>query len=93
VLTALFMAMGKHSLRGALKDLSTTQSTALKQAHEWAASNDALVTRLARDPERVAAGDFTLASSQPWLLRLFRRKEEDALVPVTRSRAGASTAS
>jgi hypothetical protein len=95
VLTALFMCTGGHSLRGALKELGATQSSALRQAHEWAQSNDSLVTRLRKDPERVAAGDFTLSESKPWLVRLFQRSDRDdeALPVVSSSRARASTAS
>ena len=81
VLTALFLRMGGHSLRAALKDLGTTQGAVLKEAHEWAESNSDLVAKLKKDPSRVAAGDYELASAAPWLVRLFKKKPRADEIP------------
>jgi hypothetical protein len=79
VLTALHLCMGGHSLRAALKDLGTTQAAVLREAHEWAESNGDLVAKLRKDPARVAAGDYELASAAPWLVRLFKKKPRAAV--------------
>lgn len=90
VLTALYLRMGGHSLRAALKDLGTTQSAVLREAHDWAESNGDLVKRLAKDPARVAAGDYELASSSPWLVRLFKKKSRDGALPAANGRASSA---
>jgi hypothetical protein len=83
VVTALFVEMGGHPARRALKELGATQETALGDALEWAKTNRELCTRLARDPARVAAGDYTFGESKPWLLRVFgkKRKTPDDEIP------------
>lgn len=72
--TALFIEVGGHSARRALKELGVTQSETLSQALEWARSNETLVQRLRTEPARVAAGDFELRETRPWLLRVLGRK-------------------
>jgi hypothetical protein len=89
VLTALFIEMGGHAARKATKELGATQADALSRALEWARSNRELCQRLKHDPDRVAAGDYTLRDAKPWLVRLFDRKPKpsedeipaDLLVP------------
>jgi hypothetical protein len=89
VSTALFIEMGGHAARKATKELGATQADALSQAIEWARSNRELCERLKHDPERVAAGDYSLHDAKPWLVRLFERKPKpredeiprDLLVP------------
>ncbi|HVW24527.1 MAG TPA: hypothetical protein VHC69_04125 [Polyangiaceae bacterium] len=78
VLTALFMEMGGHGARKIMKELGATQADALSHALEWARSNRELCDRLKRDPERVAAGDYSLRDAKPWLVRLFERKAKPA---------------
>jgi hypothetical protein len=89
VLTALHLRMGGHSLRATLKDLGTTQAAVLREAHEWAESNGELVAKLLKDPARVAAGDYELASASPWLVRLFKKKPRKDEAPATRSKPAA----
>jgi hypothetical protein len=89
VLTALHLRMGGHSLRATLKDLGTTQAAVLREAHEWAESNGELVAKLRKDPARVAAGDYELASASPWLVRLFKKKPRKDEAPATRSKPAA----
>ena len=76
IVTALFVEMGGHSARKAGKDLGATQADALGQALEWAKTNHELCQRLARDPSRVAEGDYSLRDAKPWLLRLFDKKSK-----------------
>jgi hypothetical protein len=75
VATALFIALGRHAPRKALKELDTTQRAALDGAIDWAQSNDALVELLRKDPARVARGEFTLSDPRPWLLRVLGKKK------------------
>jgi hypothetical protein len=82
VLTALEVCMRGHSPRAVTKELGVTQAAAFKEALEWAQSNEGLVKRLANDPARVAAGDYSLKSAAPWLVRLFKKKDaSDEFVP------------
>jgi hypothetical protein len=74
VLSALFVEIGGHPARRALRELGTTQAALFAEAHEWAKSNGPLVARLRTDPGSVAARDYTLSDSKPWLLRLFGKK-------------------
>jgi hypothetical protein len=76
--TALFIEMRRHSGRRALAELGVTQQAALREELEWARSNETLVERLVRDPERVALGDYTLREPRPWLLRVLGGKPKDA---------------
>ena len=71
---ALFAARAGHSLRPALRELSTTQRALLDEARGLVDSNSELVTALRADPDRVARGDFRLDESRPWLLRVLGRK-------------------
>jgi hypothetical protein len=68
---ALFAAHGGHSLRAALKEVGTTQQALLGEAKALVESNRKLTAALKDHPERVAAGDFALEESRPWLLRVF----------------------
>jgi hypothetical protein len=68
---SLFAARGGHSLRAALKQAGTTQQALLTEAKALVESNQKLVAALKNHPERVAAGDFALEESRPWLLRVF----------------------
>ncbi|HEX7669548.1 MAG TPA: hypothetical protein VF395_08195 [Polyangiaceae bacterium] len=87
--TALFIEMRGQSGRRALAELGATQQAALGEALEWARSNDVLIQRLRREPERVAGGDYELREPRPWLLRLFGGKSKDApmAAPVSPPRA------
>jgi hypothetical protein len=68
---ALFVALGGHSARRARAHLSATQAEAFDEAKACVDSNRALVALLARDPARVARGDFELGEAKSWLLRAF----------------------
>ncbi len=76
VLTALFVEMRSLSARHALRELGTTQTALLGEALEWAKSNRELCSRLAEDPARIAASDYTLADTKPWLLRIFGKRKQ-----------------
>lgn len=67
---ALFAGQRGLSLRGALKELGTTQRAVLTEAKALVESNERVVQALKAHPERVARGDFALAESRPWLLRV-----------------------
>lgn len=79
--TALFIEMCGQSGRRALAALGVTQQAALGEALEWARSNDVLIQRLRREPDRVAGGDYDLREPRPWLFRLFGGKSKD--LPLT----------
>jgi len=79
---ALFAGQRGHSLRGALKEVGTTQRAVLGEAKGLVESNDGVVQALKTHPDRVAGGDFTLTESRPWLLRVLggrpaSRKSDD----------------
>jgi hypothetical protein len=74
IVSALFAEVNSHSTRKALRELGTTQSALFGEALEWAKTNSELVARLREEPARVAAFDYTLSESKPWLLRLFGGK-------------------
>jgi hypothetical protein len=71
---ALFAARGGHPLRRAAKELSTTQRALFDEARGLVESNPELVAALRARPEQVAAGEFKLDESRPWLLRVLARK-------------------
>jgi hypothetical protein len=77
VLTALFAELGKHSIKGALRDLDTTQRSLLGEAADWAKTNAALVARMRSTPQAVARGDFTIEETRPWILRVLGRKPKE----------------
>jgi hypothetical protein len=75
--TALFIALGQHPHRPALKELGTTQKALLVEAIDWTKSNPAMIRQLAASPERVARGEFQLADTKPWLLRVFGKRKPE----------------
>jgi hypothetical protein len=77
VLTALFAELGKHSIKGALRDLDTTQRSLLGEAADWAKTNAALVARMRSTQQAVARGDFTIEETRPWILRVLGRKPKE----------------
>lgn len=81
--TALFIEMRGHSGRRALAELGATQQAALGESLDWARSNDVLIQRLSREPDRVAGGDYDLKEPRPWLLRFFGRKPREAALTVS----------
>jgi hypothetical protein len=78
ILSSLFIAMGKHSFRDALRELDTTQRALLEEARDLVESNRPLIAALASDPGRVARGDFTLAEATGWLGRLLAKRRKPA---------------
>jgi hypothetical protein len=81
VACALFIARGRHSGRGALAELGTTQRALLAEANEWAASNPRIIAQLADDPGQLASVAPELSDTRPWLLRLFTRGRHDRARP------------
>lgn len=77
IATALFASWREKSLRGALRELSTTQTAVLKEAEAIVSSNTRLGELLKSAPEALANGNFELKDSKPWLMRLFDRKGSD----------------
>jgi hypothetical protein len=73
VACSLFIALGGHSARRALSELSTTQRALLAEANEWAASNAKLLTQLSDDPGQVAIRAPAVGETRSWLLRVFDR--------------------
>jgi hypothetical protein len=72
---ALFAALGGHQPSRAQRELGPTQRAALGEAWAWVDSNRDLTDRLGRTPGRVAAGDFEICETRPWLVRrLFKPK-------------------
>ena len=67
---AVFAAVGGHRVRLAQRELGPTQREALGDARAWIESNGDLVERLRQAPERVAAGDFEIRETRPWLARV-----------------------
>jgi hypothetical protein len=79
----LFAELGGHSAKRAERELSPTQREAVSEARAWADSNRDLVGLLKQAPGRVAAGDFEICETRPWLVRrLFKPK------PVRKSAGG-----
>lgn len=74
IVCSLFIALGGHSGRRALGELSTTQRALLSEANDWAASNPRLLRELAQSPGQLAFEAPALAETKPWLLRLFDKK-------------------
>lgn len=70
---SLFIEMGGHSARRALGHLGTTQRALLSEASEWAASNAAVIQKLADSPGQLATRAPELRETKPWLLRVFDR--------------------
>jgi hypothetical protein len=77
VLTAFFVELGDHPARKALRELSTTQASVLREALDFVASNRDVCRRLARDPARVAESGYELSDAKPWLVRLFGKKRPE----------------
>jgi hypothetical protein len=72
---ALFAALGGHPPSRAQRELAPTQRAAVGEARAWVESNRDLTDRLKRAPGRVAAGDFEICETRPWLVRrLFKPK-------------------
>jgi hypothetical protein len=67
---ALFAVLGGHRCKRAQRELGPTQRAALGEASAWVDSNRDLVERLRQAPGRVAAGDFEICETRPWLLRV-----------------------
>ncbi len=78
IATALFARLGNHSVKSAQRQLDTTQSTLLGEARAWLDSNESLIENLQKNPQRVAAGQFQLSETQPWLTRVFGGKKRSA---------------
>jgi hypothetical protein len=72
VATALFSELAGHAAKPALRELDPTQREAMTEALEWARSNPRLLETLKTEPARVAAGDFALEDSKPWLYRTLK---------------------
>jgi hypothetical protein len=73
VACSLFIALGQHSARRALADLSTTQRSLLSEANGWAASNGALLKQLGAHPGQLATRVPEVKDTRSWLLRVFDR--------------------
>lgn len=67
---AMFAKHGGHSLRGARAALEVTQRAQLDEAETWLLSNPRVSQLLARDPLRLALGDFELSAPKSWMARL-----------------------
>lgn len=76
VASAIFIAMGKHSFRNALRELDTTQKAVLEESRDLVESNRGLIELLTDDAERVAQGTFELTEGAGWLGRLFTRRRK-----------------
>ncbi|MBN2195352.1 MAG: hypothetical protein JW751_21215 [Polyangiaceae bacterium] len=78
IATALFAKLGGHRGRRAQRELDPTQAAVFAEARAWVDSNAGLVEAIRRHPKRVARGEFQLADTQPWLLRVLGRQEQPA---------------
>jgi hypothetical protein len=67
---ALFCKQAGHSLRKARAELDATQRDQLSEAETWLLSNPQVSQLLAKDPLRLALGDFELCAPKSWVLRL-----------------------
>jgi hypothetical protein len=75
---SLFIALGRHSARRALADLSTTQRSLLSLANGWAASNASLLRQLGAHPGQLATRAPEVQDTRSWLLRVFERSPRAA---------------
>jgi hypothetical protein len=71
VLTALFVARGKHKVRGLLRHLGTTQAAAYREAEALILANREIVDKLHSDAGQLAYGNFSLRTSSSLWHRLF----------------------
>lgn len=78
---SLFIAMGQHPRSRALAGLGTTQRALLGEACDWAASNGAIVQKLATAPALLAEKPPEVKDTRSWLLRLFDRPAKQRDVP------------
>jgi hypothetical protein len=74
LVTALFVASGKHSARGLAKHLPPTQREAFDEARALLDSNPSVVELLISNPRRLEDGHFQLGEATSFLSRLFSRK-------------------
>jgi hypothetical protein len=70
VVFAMFAKHSGHSLRRARAELDVTQREQLNEAETWLLSNPSVSQLLARDPLRLALGDFELSPPKSWMARL-----------------------
>jgi hypothetical protein len=63
LLTALFIARGKHRSQPLKRHLSTTQSAAFGEAEHLVSANRTLVEKLATSPEQLLSGEISIRTS------------------------------
>ncbi len=74
ILTALFVARGKHKPGALKRHLGTTQAAAFREAEALVHSNRNIVDMLASDAGKLACGNFSLRTSTTLWDRLFGEK-------------------
>jgi hypothetical protein len=74
ILTALFVARGKHKSRGLKRHLGTTQASAYREAEALLQANRDIVDMLASDAGKLACGNFSLKTPTNLWDRLFGGK-------------------
>lgn len=78
ILTALFVARGKHKSRNLKRHLGTTQAAAYREAEALIQANRDVVDMLKSDAGKLACGDFTLKTSTSLWDRLFGAKRSNS---------------
>ncbi len=74
LLTALFVARGKHKSQLLKRHLSTTQAAAYGDAAALVSANRALVASLTTAPEKLLSGEFTIRTEVSFWDRVFGAK-------------------
>ena len=78
ILTALFVARGRHKSNSLKHHLGTTQASAYREAESFLRSNRNILDKLTSDPEQLVRGNFTIGMSTGLWNRLFGEKLSQA---------------
>ena len=78
ILTALFVARGKHKSRALKRHLGTTQASAYREAEALLLASRNIVDMLTSDPGKLACGNFSLGTSTSLWDRLFGTKRSNS---------------
>ncbi len=79
ILTALFVARGKHKAQPLKRRLGTTQAAAYREAEALIQVNRQITHDLASDTGRLVSGDFALREANSLWERLFGKKDSAAM--------------
>ncbi len=79
ILTALFVARGKHKSRALKRHLGTTQASAYREAESLLRANRNIVDKLSSNSGQLACGNFFIRESSSLWDRLFGERQSNAI--------------